>query len=85
MSDDQQLTRSQAVEQVLALVDGPIAVDELCKRVLTIWPSKAKDPLPAMRNHLHQDHAGKTLVFVDADTRSCICLVKWCNMKGASA
>jgi hypothetical protein len=68
MSDDQQLTRSQAVEQVLALVDGPIAVDELCKRVLTIWPSKAKNPLPAMRNHLHQDHAGKTLVFVDADT-----------------
>ena len=68
MSKDQQLTRSEAVEQVLALVDGPIAVDELCKRVLTIWPSKAKKPLPAMRNHLRQDHAGKTLVFVDDKT-----------------
>jgi hypothetical protein len=68
MNKDQQLTRSEAVEQVLALVDGPIAVDELCKRVLTIWPSKAKKPLPAMRNHLRQDHAGKTLVFVDDKT-----------------
>jgi hypothetical protein len=68
MSNDQQLTRSEAVEQVLALVNGPIAVDELCKRVLTIWPSKAKKPLPAMRSHLRQDHAGKTLVFVDAQT-----------------
>jgi hypothetical protein len=68
MNNEQQLTRSEAVEQVLALVDGPIAVDELCKRVLTIWPSKAKKPLPAMRSHLRQDHTGRTLVFVDANT-----------------
>jgi hypothetical protein len=68
MSDEQTLTRSQAVEQVLALVDGPIAVDEFCERVLSIWPSTAKKPVPAMRSHLRQDQAGKTLVFLDAKT-----------------
>jgi hypothetical protein len=35
---------------------------------LTIWPSKAKNPLSAMRSHLRQDHAGRTLVFLDAKT-----------------
>jgi hypothetical protein len=68
MSDEQTLTRSQAVEQVLALVDGPIAVDEFCERVLSIWPSTAKKPVPAMRSHLRLDQAGKTLVFLDAKT-----------------
>jgi hypothetical protein len=62
------LTRSQAVEEVLAQIDGPIVVDEVCERVLTIWPSKAKNPLSAMRSHLRQDQAGKTLVLLDAKT-----------------
>jgi hypothetical protein len=65
---EQSLTRSQAVEKVLAQIDGPIAVDELCQRVLTIWPSKAKNPLSAVRGHLRQDHAGETLIFLDAKT-----------------
>jgi hypothetical protein len=68
VSDKPSLTRSQAVEKVLAPIDGPIPVDEVCNRVLTIWPSKAKNPLRAMRSHLRQDHAGKTLVFLDAKT-----------------
>jgi len=67
-STEPSLTRSQAVEEVLAQMDGPIAVDEVCERVLTIWPSKAKNPLSALRSHLRQDHAGKTLVFLDAKT-----------------
>ena len=45
MSKRPSLTRSQAVEQALAETDGPIAVDELCQRVLAIWPSRAKNPL----------------------------------------
>jgi hypothetical protein len=68
MSNDQTLTLSEAVEQVLGQVDGPVAVEELCERVLTLWPSKAKNPQSNIRTHLRQDQAGKTLVFVDADT-----------------
>ena len=68
MSEKPSLTRSQAVEQVMAQIHGPITVDEVCERVLTIWPSKAKNPLSAMRSHLRQDQAGRTLVFLDAKT-----------------
>jgi hypothetical protein len=68
VSDEQTLTRSQAVEQTLAQIDGPIGTDEFCQRVLAIWPSTAKNPANAMRSHLRQDHAGKTLVFLNAKT-----------------
>jgi len=68
VSNDQTLTLSEAVERVLGQVDGPIAVEELCERVLTLWPSKAKNPRSNIRTHLRQDHAGKTLVFVNTDT-----------------
>ena len=68
MSEKPSLTRSQAVEKVLAQIDGPIAADEVCQRVLAIWPSKAKNPLSEMRSHLRQEHAGRTLVFLDTKT-----------------
>jgi hypothetical protein len=68
MSDNPTLTRSDAVEQVLAQVDGPIAVDEFCQQVLGIWPSEAKNPVSSMRSFLREQHAGKTLVFLDAKT-----------------
>lgn len=67
-STEQSLTRSQAVEKVLAQIDGPVTMDEICRRVLTIWPSHARNPLSAMRTHLRQDHAGRTLVFLDSKT-----------------
>jgi hypothetical protein len=68
MSDEPSLTRSQAVAEVLAQIDSPTAVDEVCERVLSIWPSRAKNPLSAVRSHLRQDHAGRTLIFLDAKT-----------------
>jgi len=68
MSVNQSLTRSQAIEQVLAQLDGPIALDEFCRQVLNIWPSKAKNSVNSMRSHLRQDQAGRTLVFLDAQT-----------------
>jgi len=68
MSDKQSPTLSQAVEQALAGVDGPIAVQELSARVLAIRPSKAKNPAASLRNHLGRDHVGKTLVFLDDKT-----------------
>lgn len=68
MSANQSLTRNQAVEQLLAQLDGAIALDEFCQQVLNIWPSKAKNPVSSTRSHLRQDQAGRTLVFLDAQT-----------------
>jgi hypothetical protein len=68
MSEKTSLTRSQAVEQVIAAIDGPVAVDEVCEQILAIRPSKAKNPLRSMRNFLRQEQAGWTLVFLDAQT-----------------
>jgi hypothetical protein len=68
MSDNPDLTRSDAVEQTLAQVDGPIAIDEFCERVLTIWPSKAKNPVSSMRTFLRQEERGRSLIFVDKQT-----------------
>jgi hypothetical protein len=65
MSEKPSLTRSRAVEQVLAQLDGPIEVNELCRQALDIWPSTAKDPLASMRSYVRQDEVGKSLVFVD--------------------
>jgi hypothetical protein len=68
MRDQHTLTLQQGVEQVLAQVDGPIAADEFFQRVLTLRPSKAKNPTAALRNHVRWNEAGKTLVFLDAQT-----------------
>lgn len=68
MADKGSLTRAQAVEQVLARLDGPIGVDELCRQVLTIRPSKAKNALSSTRTFLRTEQAGETLVFVDDQT-----------------
>jgi hypothetical protein len=66
--NEQSLTLSQAVEQVLAGMDGPLAVDELCRQVLAIRPSRAKNPLASVRDHLRSKEAGRTLAFLDAKT-----------------
>jgi len=68
MSQKPSLTRSQATEQVLAETDRLIALDELCQRVLAIWPSRARKPLGSMRSYLRGDEAGRSLVFLDAHT-----------------
>jgi hypothetical protein len=62
------LTRRQAVEQIVAQLDGPIEVNELCRRVLDIAPSRAKKPLAAVRNHVRQEHIGRSVIFLDAKT-----------------
>jgi hypothetical protein len=68
MTEKKSPSLSQAVEQALADVDGPIAVQELFTRALAIRPSKAKNPAASLRNHLRWDHVGKTLVFLDDKT-----------------
>ena len=68
MTDKKSLSLYETIEQVLAEVHGPIPVDELSTRVLAIYPSKAKNPLTALRSTLRSEHAGKTLVFLDRQT-----------------
>lgn len=68
MGDKQSLTLSQAVEQVLAQVNGPISLDEFARQVLAVRPSRAKNPLSSLRTHLRWDQAGSTLVFLDDQT-----------------
>jgi hypothetical protein len=68
MSEKPTLTVAQAVEQVLAGLDGPISIQELSARVLDIRPSNAKNPLASLRNHLRWEHIGKTLVYLDEQT-----------------
>jgi hypothetical protein len=68
VSDRQSATLSKAVEQVLAQIDGPTTVRELCDQVLAIRPSKARNPLDSLRAHLRSNQAGSTLVFLDGQT-----------------
>ena len=67
MSDETSITLSQAIEQVMAQTDGPLGAGELTRRVLAIYPSKAKRPGASVRNRLRWED-GKTIVFLDRQT-----------------
>ena len=62
------LTRREAVEQIVAQIDGPIEINELCRRVLEIYPSGAKDPVSSMRRFIRSEGNGTLLVFTDQET-----------------
>src|SRR5262245_61575885 len=68
MADKKAPSMSEAIEQVLVQVQGPIPVTDLAQRVLAIYPSKAKNPLTSLRSNLRLEHPGKTLVFLDRQT-----------------
>jgi hypothetical protein len=68
MNVNSSLTRSEAVAQVLAELNGSIEVEALAQRVLALAPSTAKDPIAAVRAHLRGEEAGDTLVFLDKQT-----------------
>jgi hypothetical protein len=68
MTDQKSPGMYRTIEQVLAQVHGPIPVDELATRVLSIYPSSAKNPLTSLRSTLRLEHPGKTLVFLDRQT-----------------
>ncbi len=68
MADKTSPTLGQAVERVLNRLREPISVDEFAKRVLAIYPSKAKNPTTSIRSHLRMEHTGQTLVFLDRQT-----------------
>src|SRR4029453_3426179 len=68
MADKKPPSLYDIIERVLARVPGPVSIDEVAKRVLAIYPSKAKNPLTSVRSTLRLEHAGKTLVFLDRQT-----------------
>ncbi|MGQ9585791.1 MAG: IS1096 element passenger TnpR family protein [Anaerolineae bacterium] len=61
-------TLDQAMEQVVAQLDGPITFDEFVERVLAIWPSKAKTPQRNIRSHMQYRQIGVSLAFLDSQT-----------------
>lgn len=68
MNEQNPLTLRKAIEQVLAQVDGRIAVKEFIARVMAIHPSQAKKPQKAIRDHLRWNELGTALVFLDQQT-----------------
>ena len=47
-------TLDQVVESLLAEVDGPVPLDDLVQQVLARRPSKAKNPVQAVTNHIRE-------------------------------
>jgi hypothetical protein len=68
MSEKKPVMLREAVQQALASVKGPMALDQFCRQVLSIRPSKAKNPMSSVRSYLRQEQAGETLVFLDVQT-----------------
>ena len=68
MSPQYKITRSEAIEQVLADLEGPTAMDEIYERVLDVWPSKAKNPKAGIRQAMRYEHAGRDITFLDKQT-----------------
>lgn len=62
------LSRSQAIEKIIAQMTGPMDLDEFTRRVLTLWPTKAKKPKSGIRQALRFDYIGKSLLFLDDQT-----------------
>ncbi len=65
---DYEITRAQAIEQVLESLSGPIALGKFVDRVLELWPSQAKDPAAGIRQTLRDEYAGRMLAFLDRKT-----------------
>jgi len=62
------ITLDEAVAQVVAQLDGPLARDELIARVLAIHPSLARRPATLVRNHIRWHEVGWSLVYLDPQT-----------------
>jgi hypothetical protein len=56
------------MEQVVAQMDGPMDLEEFIRRVLALWPSKAKRPQAGIRQALQYEFSGKTLLFLEDQT-----------------
>jgi hypothetical protein len=61
------LTKREAVQKVLDELTGPTPMDEAVDRVLELWPSRAKNPRPTVRQEIRY-HSGREVVFPDRET-----------------
>lgn len=68
MPNDMPISQDKAIKQVVAELEGPITVDEFVARVLALWPSRAKKPESTIKQTLHWQHTGKTLIFLNNQT-----------------
>jgi hypothetical protein len=68
MTQEKQLTRSEAITLLAAQLDAPISLKEFVERVLSIWQSHAKNPQAGVRQGIRDNHLGKTLIFLDEKT-----------------
>ena len=68
MSNEKPIIIAEAIAQVVAQLDGPISKKDLVARVLTIRPSKARNPAASINKHLRWEARGKTLVYLDRQT-----------------
>ena len=68
MAQGKQLTRSEAITQLAAELYAPISLEEFTERVLSIWPSHAKNPQAGVRQGIRDNHQGQTLIFLDEKT-----------------
>jgi tetratricopeptide (TPR) repeat protein len=67
-SKRQEPTLDQVVESLLAEVDGPVPLDELVQQVLARRPSKAKNPIQSITNHIRTSYRQECYAFLDRNT-----------------
>jgi tetratricopeptide (TPR) repeat protein len=61
-------TLDQVIESLLAEVDEPVALDDLVQEVLARKPSKAKNPVQAVTNHVRNSYRQQSYAFLDRQT-----------------
>jgi tetratricopeptide (TPR) repeat protein len=67
-SKRQEPTLDQVVESLLAETDGPVPLDKLVQQVMARRPSKAKNPVQTITNHIRTSYRQETYTFLDRDT-----------------
>ncbi len=68
MSNQNQISRNDAIIQIIAQLEGPISFDEFTEKALSIWHSNAKKPEAGVRQAIRDDHLGRRLIFLDKKT-----------------
>ncbi len=69
MTQQNSISRNEAIELVMGQLNGPTNISDVIKQVLDIWFSSAKKPEQGVRQAMRGwDHFAKTLIFLDKDT-----------------
>ena len=67
-NNDYPLSKSQAIDQVISQMTGPLDVEEFIRQVLALSPSKAKNPKAGIQQALQFDFLGKRLIYQEGRT-----------------